>query len=196
MISSIYFVRLIGADSLEMLQVHKERAETLPDHSFCVRLISACKHHLVVDPELHHVIMLGDICATQTNIHMDKPFWMFETGKIHYSIFPKKNVEGNLFPLRCLNYLMNSLFLALATGYITSFCPSDWFPTVGNGQRVPEGANRISWLHTLVNQWENKWAKSSASTLVNSSRHYLLCHIVLFIKLTHNAITKVTPVQN
>lgn len=67
LISSIHFGRLIGVDSLKMLQVHKERAETLPDHSLCVRLIPACERCPVVDAELHHAVILGDIYATKTS---------------------------------------------------------------------------------------------------------------------------------
>lgn len=151
LISSIQFGRLIGIDSLILLQVHKERAETLPGHSLCVRLITACKHHLVADPELHHAVMLGDICATKTNIRVVKPFWIFGTGKIHYSIFSKENIEGNLFPLSCLTCLMNSLFISSFTHRMYhQFLPFRLISHSREWMESPEGTDRISWLRTLV----------------------------------------------
>lgn len=108
LISSIHFIRLIGVDCSKMLQVHKERAEILPDHSLCVRLIPACERCLVVDPELHHAVILGDICATKTNIHTDKPFWMCGKDLLFY-VF-KGKCRRKALPFKLLN-LSNEQFI-------------------------------------------------------------------------------------
>jgi len=72
-ILSILSGRLIGAGQYEKAAgTCAGRAESLPDHNFCAGLIPACKHHFVVEPDLHHAFVVEGIHASKANIHMHK----------------------------------------------------------------------------------------------------------------------------